>query len=134
MYAIEAKGLVKQFDGFRAVDGVDLKIPEGSIFGILGPNGAGKTTMLRTLLGIIDPDAGTRSLLGSDRPITQSRNVGYLPEERGLYQSMRAVDTIAFMGGLRLNRLCGITPSRLSARPCLRYCCCDWVCIFSRKT
>ena len=101
MYAIEAKGLVKQFDGFRAVDGVDLKIPEGSIFGILGPNGAGKTTMLRTLLGIIDPDAGTRTLLGSDRPISQSRNVGYLPEERGLYQSMRAVDTIAFMGALR---------------------------------
>ena len=98
MYAIEAKGLVKQFGGFHAVDGVDLKIPEGSI---LGPNGAGKTTMLRALLGIIDPDAGTRSLLGSDRPITQSRNVGYLPEERGLYQSMRAVDTIAFMGALR---------------------------------
>jgi ABC-2 type transport system ATP-binding protein len=99
--AIEARGLVKQFDGFRAVDGVDLNIPEGSIFGILGPNGAGKTTMLRTLLGIIDPDEGTRSLLGSNRPITQSRNVGYLPEERGLYQSMRAVDTIAFMGALR---------------------------------
>ena len=101
MYAIEAKGLVKQFDGFRAVDGVDLKVPEGSIYGILGPNGAGKTTMLRTLLGIIDPDEGVRILLGSDRPITQSRNVGYLPEERGLYQSMRAVDTIAFMGALR---------------------------------
>lgn len=101
MYAIEAKGLLKQFDGFRAIDGVDLKIPEGSIFGILGPNGAGKTTMLRTLLGIIDPDAGTRTLLGADRPISQSRNIGYLPEERGLYQSMRAVDTIAFMGALR---------------------------------
>ena len=101
MNAIEAHGLVKKFDGFRAVDGVDLAIPEGSIFGILGPNGAGKTTMLRTLLGIIDPDEGTRTLLGSDRPISQSRNVGYLPEERGLYQSMRAVDTIAFMGALR---------------------------------
>ena len=99
--AIEARGLVKQFDGFRAVDGIDLNIPEGSIFGILGPNGAGKTTMLRTLLGIIDPDEGTRSLLGSTKPITQSRKVGYLPEERGLYQSMRAVDTIAFMGALR---------------------------------
>jgi ABC-2 type transport system ATP-binding protein len=99
--AIEARGLVKQFDGFRAVDGIDLNIPEGSIFGILGPNGAGKTTMLRTLLGIIEPDEGTRSLLGSNRPITQSRKVGYLPEERGLYQSMRAVDTIAFMGALR---------------------------------
>jgi ABC-2 type transport system ATP-binding protein len=101
MNAIEAHGLVKQFDGFRAVDGVDLAVPEGSIYGILGPNGAGKTTLLRTLLGIIDPDAGTRTLLGSDRPISQSRNVGYLPEERGLYQSMRAVDTIAFMGALR---------------------------------
>jgi ABC-2 type transport system ATP-binding protein len=101
MNAIEARGLVKQFDGFRAVDGVDLNVPTGSIYGILGPNGAGKTTMLRTLLGIIDPDAGTRTLLGSDRPITQSRLVGYLPEERGLYQSMRAVDTIAFMGALR---------------------------------
>lgn len=101
MNAIEARGLVKLFDGFRAVDGVDLNVPQGSIYGILGPNGAGKTTMLRTLLGIIDPDAGTRTLLGSDRPITQSRLVGYLPEERGLYQSMRAVDTIAFMGALR---------------------------------
>ncbi len=101
MNAIEAHGLVKQFDGFRAVDGVDLAVPEGSIYGILGPNGAGKTTMLRTLLGIIDPDEGTRTLLGSDRPISQSRNVGYLPEERGLYQSMTAVDTIAFMGALR---------------------------------
>jgi ABC-2 type transport system ATP-binding protein len=101
MNAIEARGLVKKFDGFRAVDGVDLNVPEGSIYGILGPNGAGKTTMLRTLLGIIDPDEGTRTLLGSDRPISQSRLVGYLPEERGLYQSMRAVDTIAFMGALR---------------------------------
>jgi ABC-2 type transport system ATP-binding protein len=99
--AIEARGLVKEFDGFRAVDGIDLNIPEGSIFGILGPNGAGKTTTLRTLLGIIDPDGGTRTLLGSARPISQSRIVGYLPEERGLYQSMRAVDTIAFMGALR---------------------------------
>ncbi len=99
--AIEARGLVKKFDDFRAVDGVDLSIPEGSIYGILGPNGAGKTTTLRTLLGIIDQDEGTRTLLGSSQPITQSRHVGYLPEERGLYQSMRAVDTIAFMGALR---------------------------------
>lgn len=99
--AIEARGLVKEFDGFRAVDGVDINIPKGSIYGILGPNGAGKTSMLRTLLGIIDPDGGERYLLGSDKPISKSHLVGYLPEERGLYQSMRAVDTIAFMGALR---------------------------------
>jgi ABC-2 type transport system ATP-binding protein len=101
MHAIEARGLVKIFDGFRAVDGIDLNVPEGSIYGILGPNGAGKTTTLRMLLGIIDPDNGTRTLLGSDRPLSQSKLVGYLPEERGLYQSMRAVDTIAFIGALR---------------------------------
>jgi ABC-2 type transport system ATP-binding protein len=101
MNAIEARGLVKIFDGFRAVDGVDLNVPQGSIYGILGPNGAGKTTTLRMLLGIIDPDDGVRTLLGSDRPLSQSKLVGYLPEERGLYQSMRAVDTIAFMGALR---------------------------------
>jgi ABC-2 type transport system ATP-binding protein len=101
MHAIEARGLVKIFDGFRAVDGIDLNVPQGSIYGVLGPNGAGKTTTLRMLLGIIDPDAGTRTLLGSDRPLSQSKLVGYLPEERGLYQSMRAVDTIAFMGALR---------------------------------
>lgn len=101
MNAIEAKGLVKRFDDFTAVGGVDLAIPQGSIYGILGPNGAGKTTLLRTLLGIIDPDEGTRTLLGSDDPLSQARIVGYLPEERGLYQSMRAVDTIAFMGALR---------------------------------
>ncbi len=100
-HAIEARGLVKRFDGFHAVDGVDINIPAGTIFGILGPNGAGKTTMLRTLLGIIDPDEGTRTLLGSDKPLSQSKRVGYLPEERGLYQSMRAVETIAFMGALR---------------------------------
>ena len=56
--AIEAKGLVKAFDGKRAVDGIDLAVPEGSIYGILGPNGAGKTTTLRMLLGIIEPDVG----------------------------------------------------------------------------
>ena len=62
--AIEAKGLVKRFDGFTAVDGVDLAVPEGAIYGVLGPNGAGKTTTLRMLLGIIDPDAGVYPMVG----------------------------------------------------------------------
>ncbi len=99
--AIEARGLVKYFDDFCAVDGVDLTVPEGSIFGILGPNGAGKTTTLRMLLGIINPDKGSRSLLGADRPLSVAQQVGYLPEERGLYQAMKAYDAIAFMGALR---------------------------------
>lgn len=99
--AIEARNIVKRFDGDIAVDGIDLSIRKGSIFGILGPNGAGKTTTLRMLLGIIDPDEGERYLLGSDDPISKAHQVGYLPEERGLYQSMKAYDAIAFMGALR---------------------------------
>ncbi|PTD22059.1 ABC transporter ATP-binding protein [Sphingomonas fennica] len=100
-HAIEAHGLVKDFGGFRAVDGIDLAVPAGSIFGVLGPNGAGKTTTLRMLLGIIDPDAGHRTLLGEARPLKVARQVGYLPEERGLYPGMQAREAIAFMGALR---------------------------------
>ena len=99
--AIEARGIVKRFDGFTAVDGVDLAVPEGSIYGILGPNGAGKTTTLRMLLGIIDPDSGVRRILGHDRPHEIAHAIGYLPEERGLYPSMKAYEAIAFVGALR---------------------------------
>jgi ABC-2 type transport system ATP-binding protein len=99
--AIEAKGLFKAFDGKTAVDGVDIAVPEGSIYGILGPNGAGKTTTLRMLLGIIDPDCGERSLLGHAHPLQAANSVGYLPEERGLYPAMSARESIAFMGALR---------------------------------
>ena len=99
--AIEARGLVKRFEGFTAVDGVDLTVPEGSIYGILGPNGAGKTTTLRMLLGIIDPDQGTRRILGHDRPHEVAHTIGYLPEERGLYPSMKTYEAIAFLGALR---------------------------------
>ena len=99
--AIEARGLVKRFEGFTAVDGVDLTVPEGAIYGILGPNGAGKTTTLRMLLGIIDPDQGTRRVLGHDRPHEVAHTIGYLPEERGLYPSMKAYEAIAFLGALR---------------------------------
>ena len=99
--AAEARELTKDFDGKRAVDGVSLTVPEGSITGILGPNGAGKTTTIRMLLGIIDPTSGTRSLLGHDRPLEIARQVGYLPEERGLYPAMPAAEAIAFMGALR---------------------------------
>ena len=99
--AIEARGLVKSFDGTRAVDGVDILVPEGAIYGILGPNGAGKTTTLRMLLGIIDPDEGVRRVFGHDRPHDIGRLIGYLPEERGLYPAMKCIEAIAFMGALR---------------------------------
>jgi ABC-2 type transport system ATP-binding protein len=99
--AIEARGLVKRFEGTLAVDGVDLAVPQGAIYGVLGPNGAGKTTTLRMLLGIIDPDEGERWVLGHANPQAIAGAIGYLPEERGLYPSMKAYEAIAFMGALR---------------------------------
>ena len=99
--AIEARGLVKRFDRTLAVDGVDISVPEGAIYGILGPNGAGKTTTLRMLLGIIDPDEGVRRVFGHERPHEIARWIGYLPEERGLYPSMKCDEAIGFMGALR---------------------------------
>lgn len=96
-----ASGLTKMFGKAHAVRGVDLNVPKGSIYGVLGPNGAGKTTTLRMLLGIIDPDTGQRRLLGETSPRKASHRVGYLPEERGLYPSMKAREAIAFMGALR---------------------------------
>jgi ABC-2 type transport system ATP-binding protein len=99
--AVEARNIVKDFGGTRAVDGVSLEVPTGSIYGLLGPNGAGKTTTLRILLGIIDPSAGTRRVLGRERPLEAAPEIGYLPEERGLYPSMHCRDAIAFMGALR---------------------------------
>jgi ABC-2 type transport system ATP-binding protein len=99
--AVEAVDLVKDFAETRAVDGVSLAVPPGSIYGLLGPNGAGKTTILRMLIGIIDPSSGTRRVLGHDRPLEAAPEVGYLPEERGLYPAMSAREAIAFMGALR---------------------------------
>jgi ABC-2 type transport system ATP-binding protein len=99
--AVQANDLVKDFGETRAVDGVSLAVPTGSIYGLLGPNGAGKTTTLRMLLGIIDPSSGSRLVLGRDRPLEAAPEIGYLPEERGLYPAMHARDAIAFMGSLR---------------------------------
>jgi ABC-2 type transport system ATP-binding protein len=99
--AISATGLIKKFGDRRVVDGIDLAVPKGMIYGVLGPNGAGKTTTLRMLLGIIEPDGGERMVLGHERPREASDQIGYLPEERGLYPGMKTVQAIAFMGALR---------------------------------
>ncbi len=96
-----AERIGKSFGRYRAVSDVSLSVTAGSIYGVLGPNGAGKTTTLRMLLGILDPDEGTRSLLGAAHPRDVATRVGYLPEERGLYPGMKARDAIAFMGALR---------------------------------
>lgn len=98
--AVTATHLVKRFGDRRVVDGVDIAVPSGTIYGVLGPNGAGKTTTLRILLGILEPDEGERRVLGHAHPRDASDSIGYLPEERGLYPNMRARDAIAFLGAL----------------------------------
>ncbi|HEX8839990.1 MAG TPA: ATP-binding cassette domain-containing protein [Sphingomicrobium sp.] len=99
--AVQAVDLVKDCGETRAVNGVNLAVPSGSIYGLLGPNGAGKTTTLRMLIGIIDPSSGSRCVLGRERPLDAASEIGYLPEERGLYPAMHAREAIAFMGALR---------------------------------
>ena len=74
-WAVEARDMVKDFGDTRAVNGVSLGVPTGSIYGLLGPNGAGKTTTLRMLLGIIDPSSGSRSVLGHERPIDAAQEI-----------------------------------------------------------
>jgi ABC-2 type transport system ATP-binding protein len=88
---IEVDGLVKRYRGQKAVDGLSLEVPEGSVFGILGENGAGKTTTIQALLGLIRPTAGRLEVLGLD-PSRQGyevrRRTGYVPEVPALYDWM----------------------------------------------
>ena len=93
--------LTKKFGGFTAVDQLSFSVGQGEIFGFLGPNGAGKTTTLRIILGIIPPTAGSLTILGSHSAIPVRSRIGYLPEERGLYKKMKAVDAIAYFARLR---------------------------------
>lgn len=98
--AVELKGLGKSYGAFRAVSGLSLAIPEGSVYGILGPNGAGKTTTLRMVMDIVPPDEGEVRLFGHRRTRDDLQRVGYLPEERGLYRKMKVADQLAFLGEL----------------------------------
>ena len=99
---IVVNGLVRQFkNGPRAVDGIDLEVAPGEIYGFLGPNGSGKTTTIRMALGIIKPDSGSVSVLGSPSELSVLRGVGYLPEEAGLPPKARVLDTIRYLGRLK---------------------------------
>jgi len=91
----------KVFNKTAAVDELCFDVPEGSVFGLLGPNGAGKTTTIRMIMNIIQPDSG--DILIGGKPITADlyRNIGYLPEERGLYQKMKLKETIVYFGTLK---------------------------------
>jgi ABC-2 type transport system ATP-binding protein len=96
---IRTENLSRVFDKVRAVDGLDLEIPAGIVFGFLGPNGAGKTTTIRLLLGLLEPSGGRASVLGFDtrRDAGEVReNAGALLEHHGLYERLSAEDNLAF--------------------------------------
>lgn len=99
--AIELEGVEKRFGAKVAVNGLSLAVPRGCIYGFLGPNGAGKTTTLRMIIGIFYPDAGRISVLGQSDPASVKERIGYLPEERGLYEKMRVQDLMTYFGQLK---------------------------------
>jgi ABC-2 type transport system ATP-binding protein len=99
--AISIDHASKYFGAYLAVNQLSLDVPAGSIYGFLGRNGAGKTTTLRMITGILDPDAGSVSVLDGCAPKTVRTRTGYLPEENGLYKDMRVLDMVAYFGQLR---------------------------------
>lgn len=100
-HSVSLNGVTKRYGGFTAVDDLNFHVSRGEIYGFLGPNGAGKTTTLRMMLDIIQPTAGTIEILGEDRATPVRRQIGYLPEERGLYRKMKAAQSIAYFAELR---------------------------------
>ena len=93
--------LKKSYDGIRAVNDVSFKVEKGDIYGFLGPNGAGKTTTIRMIMGIIHPDSGRIELNGDDINSLNRQHLGYLPEDRGLYQKQKLEETLQYFGLLR---------------------------------
>jgi ABC-2 type transport system ATP-binding protein len=108
---ITARGLTKWYGPTVAVDGLDLEIEKGDVFGLLGPNGAGKTTTILMILGLTEPTAGTIETLGHDplrEPLEVKRRVGYLPDQVGFYEHMTGRDNLRFtarLGGLARERI-----------------------------
>ena len=101
MYALEVKNLTKTFDKLVAVDNASFEVPEGSIFGLIGRNGAGKTTTIRMMMNIYLPDSGEVVLRGVKVGQEFKNQVGYLPEERGLYKKMRVIDILLYFAEIK---------------------------------
>ncbi len=101
MNIIEVDQVTKAFSNHLALDQVSLSVPEGVIFGLLGPNGAGKTTLIRILNQITFPDSGSVFFKGHPLKADDVRQIGYLPEERGLYKKMKAGEQAMYLARLK---------------------------------
>jgi ABC-2 type transport system ATP-binding protein len=110
--AIRTAGLTKRYGDRPALNGVDLEVARGDVFGFLGPNGAGKTTTIRLLLDLIRPTAGRAEVLGFDShrdSVAIRRRTGYLPGELALYGDLTGRETLTYLGSLRG----GVEPGRI---------------------
>ncbi|MEY2650575.1 MAG: hypothetical protein RL608_1249 [Bacteroidota bacterium] len=101
MNALTATDLHKRYASHHALRGLDMEIPQGSLFGLLGPNGAGKTTFIRIANRILAPDEGRIELFGAPLDASSALRIGYLPEERGLYKSMKVGEQAMYLAQLR---------------------------------
>lgn len=99
--AVEAVDLRKRFGAIHAVDGVDLSLPPGRIYGLLGPNGSGKTTLIRLLIGLARPSGGQARILGKRMPSRQTlAQIGYMPQAEALYPDLSVGENLSFFGRL----------------------------------
>jgi len=98
---VRLRGVNKAFGSNQAVRDLDFELPRGTVCGLLGPNGAGKTTAIRIMLDILGPDSGTVELLGEPVSADVREKVGYLPEERGMYQKMKVGEQLTFFGEIK---------------------------------
>lgn len=111
---IETEGLTKRYRDLTAVDGLNLKVEAGEVFGLLGPNGSGKTTTILMLLGLTEPSAGRVRVLGEDpvrRPLQVKAQVGYLPDSVGFYDELSARENLSYIA-----RLLGLPRAEARAR------------------
>ncbi len=95
------ENITKEYTGHRALDNVSLSIPENSIYGLLGPNGAGKTTLIRIINQIISPSSGNILFRGEPLHPRHVAQIGYLPEERGLYKKMKVGEQAIYLARLK---------------------------------
>lgn len=101
MFYLEARNIVKQYASHRALDNVTVQVPENHIYGLLGPNGAGKTTLIRIINHITGPDSGEVYINGRLSIPSDVENIGYLPEERGLYKKMKVGEQLMYLARLK---------------------------------
>ena len=98
---LEVNDVSKSYGDFKALNDISIKVPKGSVFGLLGPNGAGKTTLIRIINQITMPDSGSIYLDGEPLHPNDIKDIGYLPEERGLYKSMKVGEQAIYLAQLK---------------------------------